>query len=85
MALVAEEISRHDLDVLEAEVVGARIVDPKIVDGKIVGGRIVGGRIIDTKFSHLARRARHIDTEHFHSEIVAATGLGLALLMWHLL
>jgi hypothetical protein len=78
--IVADDGDQHD--VIDAEIVGARIVDPKFVDGRIVDGRIVGGRLADTARSRFRmRRARGIDREHAHGEVVAVIAFVLAALL----
>jgi len=85
MAIAADQFADPDHEVTNAAIVGAKIVDLKMIDGKIIEGRIIGGRVIARPNARAnASRARRIDTESFHSEIVAAIGLALILLLVYL-
>jgi len=81
MALVAEQGSVLDHELIDAEIVGARVVDPKVVDGRIVDGRIVGGRLVDTPPSERSGRARRADIEYRQGEIVALVAFALVVLV----
>jgi hypothetical protein len=86
MASVAEQLAGPKPQVVNAAIIGATIIDPKIVDGKIVDGRIIGGSIVHSRQLGLkAIRALNLETRHFHTEIIAVLGLGLALLLMYVL
>jgi hypothetical protein len=84
-SLVADPYAADD--VVNVQIVGARIIEPKFDGDKIVGGRIVDGRVIDPGKSaeRDPRRARRVNRENAHSEIVAGLILGLTIVVFYLL
>ena len=78
---LAVRFAAPDADV---EIVDAKIVEPKFLGDKIVDGRIVDGRVVDLNDTgRRAARARNIDREELHAEIIAVFVLGLAILVVH--